>query len=105
MQGVDEALKSLTLYMMIGIVIVIGVSQVNRIAGGILGVLFWTAVAIVGSGAYDKGGGIGLPGFVFPLPLFYTLCVVFALMSGVQGWRAYEKKRKNRQARSMRNDD
>ncbi len=102
---VDEALKSLPLYMMIGIVIVIGISQVNRIVGGILGVIFWVAVAIVGSTAYDKGGGIGITGWVFPQPLFYTLCVVFAAISAMNAIRAWGKRRRNKQIRSMQKDD
>jgi hypothetical protein len=102
---VADPVKSLALYMMIGIVIVIGISQFNRLIGAILGVIFWIAVAIVGTSAYDQGGGVGIPGYVFPQPMFYTLCVVFGVVSAIQGLRAWGQKRRNRQIKSMQNDE
>jgi hypothetical protein len=89
---VSEVLKSLPMYMMIGIVVVIGISQFNRLIGGILGAVFWIVVAVAGSQAYDQGGGIGLPGFMFPRELFYLICVLFAAYQAYFAYRAYVKK-------------
>jgi hypothetical protein len=88
----DEVLKSLPLYMMIGIVIVIGISQFSRLLGGVLGVLFWLVVAIVGSFAYDQGGGIGVPGFKFPREMFYMICIVLACIHGLAAYTAWSRK-------------
>jgi hypothetical protein len=89
---VDQILQSLPVYMMIGIVVVIGVSQFNRLAGAILGVVFWLSVAIVGTQAYEQGGGIGLPGFKFPKELFYAICALFTLLSAFTGFVAFKKR-------------
>jgi hypothetical protein len=89
---VNDVLSSLPMYMMIGIIVVIGVSQFNRFIGGILGVIFWIAVAIIGSGAYDSGGAIGVPGFRFSQPLFYGICGLFAAFSAFSAYTAWQKK-------------
>jgi hypothetical protein len=89
---VGDILSSLPMYMMIGIILVIGISQFNRMLGGILGVIFWIAVALIGTGAYEQGGGIGLPGFRFSRELFYGICAIFALFSGFTAYMAYVKK-------------
>lgn len=92
-------LESLPMYMMIGIILVIGISQFNRIAGGILGVVFWVAVAVIGSSAYDQGGGIGVPGFRFSRELFYGICGLFAAFSAFSAYTAYTRRSRIRQAR------
>src|SRR5687768_13093085 len=75
--ALDEILKALPVYMMIGIVLVVGISQFNRILGGVLGVVFWTAVAFIGLLAYDQGGAIGILDIRFPRELFVGLCLLF----------------------------
>jgi len=77
---VDEIFSSLPVYMMVGIVVVIGVSQLNRVAGAVMSVIFWGAVGVVGHAAYDAGHAIGVPGFEFPRPLFYAVCAGFAAL-------------------------
>lgn len=77
---VTDILESLPVYMMIGIVVVIGVSQVNRVAGAIMSVIFWAAVAYVGNEAYAAGHAIGIPGFQFPKALFFAICAAFGAM-------------------------
>ena len=88
----EQILESLTLYMMIGIVLVIGISQFNRILGGILGVAFWVTVGIVGSYGYDHGWKIGLPGFEFPRPLFIAMCLTFSILCAFTAYSAYAKR-------------
>lgn len=99
----DAVLQSLTLYMMIGIVIVIAVSQVNRFIGSLLGIAFWAAVAFVGSHAYDKGNAIGIPNYPFPRPLFYLICAIFMLFSAGRAYTAYH--RQQRQPRVPEDED
>lgn len=71
----------------------IGVSQLSRIAGGLLGIAFWISVGVVGSIAYDQGGGIGLPGFKFPRELFYAVCALFVVVSVFTTYAAYARKK------------
>jgi hypothetical protein len=100
---VSSLLESLPMYMMIGIILVIGISQFNRIAGGILGVVFWGAVAVIGSAAYDQGGGIGVPGFRFSRELFYGVCGLFSAFSAFSAYTAYTKR--SRIKRALPRDD
>lgn len=102
----EEIYKALPIYMMVGIVVVIGVAQINRVAGAVLSVVFWTAVAVVGSAAYDAGHSIGLPGLEFPRVVFLAICAVFA---GVQIFAAYgyvqSKKRAEARRRLLNDED
>ena len=77
------------MYMMVGIIAIIGFSQVNRIIGGILGIAFWIGVGFVGNTAYDRGGAIGFPGLKFSREVFFVICAVFAMISGYTAIRAY----------------
>lgn len=63
-----------TTYLMIGIVVVVGVSQINRLVGASLGILFWIAMAVLGHFVYAAGAGIGFPGLIFPEWVFLLLC-------------------------------
>lgn len=77
------------MYMMAGIILVVGVSQLSRLVGGLLGIIFWGGVAFVGSFAYDQGGGIGLPGVRFSREIFYAICAFFisaSVLSTVKAW-------------------
>jgi hypothetical protein len=88
----DAIIKSLPVYMMIGIVLVIGISQFNRILGGSLGVLFWIAVALIGNYAYDEGHILGLPGIPFTRALFFGMCALFTFFSAFTVYNAYVRK-------------
>jgi hypothetical protein len=90
---VEAILKSLPAYMMVGIVIVVGLSQINRVLGAVLGVVFWIAVAIVGSFAYDQGGALGLLGMQFPRGVFYALCGTFTVLHVFGAWTALARRR------------
>ncbi|MCA9554027.1 MAG: hypothetical protein KC933_28585 [Myxococcales bacterium] len=102
----EDIYSSLPIYMMVGIVVVIGVAQINRIAGALLSVVFWGAVAWVGSAAYDAGHAIGLPGLQFPQWVFLSVCAAFA---GVQLFAAYtyvqSKKRAEARRRLLNDED
>ena len=74
--------------MMIGIVVVVGISQLNRMVGSILGILFWIGVAMVGSTAYDKGGGIKLVSFEFSRSAFFLFCGVFVAFNALTLYKA-----------------
>jgi hypothetical protein len=91
--ALDEILKALPVYMMIGIVLVVGISQFNRILGGVLGVVFWTAVAFIGLLAYDQGGAIGILDIRFPREIFVALCLLFVGIHAAGAWSAWKRKR------------
>lgn len=103
--AVEAILESLPVYMMIGIIIVIGVSQFHRVAGAILSVVFWTAVAIVGSVGYDRGHGIGLPGLQFSRGLFLAVCGSFALLHTWAAFSAVQRKRRQAELRQRRAEE
>lgn len=102
--GLRSIFEGLPAYMMIGIIVVIGVSQANRIIGGLLGVAFWFAVLFVGSLAYDQGVALGVPGVKFPRLVFYALCLAFAALHGFTAFKAYARK-KQLPGRSSIDDD
>lgn len=96
----DAIFESLPIYMMIGIIVVIGVSQVHRLYGAILSVVFWTIVAAVGMHGYNQGHTVGLPGMQFPRFVFLAICIAFAALHGAAGW-AYLQRNKRRRHRAM----
>lgn len=100
----DAILKSLTVYMMIGIVVVVGISQFNRVLGSILGILFWLAVGAVGTVGYERGGAIGLLGIEFSLFGFYAFCGAFTLFNAFNLWMSIQRKRRAA-ARRMLDED
>lgn len=97
--------ESLPIYMMIGIVVVIGASQINRILGAIMSVIFWAAVAVVGNAAYDAGHAIGLPGFQFPRALFFGVCFAFAAMHAFAGFSYLRSKKHEVERRRILSGD
>ncbi len=99
--AVQDIFEGLPIYMMVGIVIVIGASQINRVAGAVLSVIFWGAVAFVGNAAYDAGHAIGIPGFQFPRPLFFVICAAFAAMHVFAGYSYVRSKRHEAQRRRI----
>jgi hypothetical protein len=96
----DDIISSLPVYMMIGIVVVVGISQFNRIVGGILGVIFWVTVLVIGLGAYDQGGAIGLPKLPFPRELFIVICIVFVGTHAYGAYNSWRRKGRKPQART-----
>ena len=79
--------------MVLGVVLVVGLSQVNRLMGSLLGVVFWLAMAAVGTMIYDLGGAIGIASVRFPLPAFLGLCAVLALANAATGYKALRARK------------
>lgn len=79
MDTMDSILKGLPLYMLVGVLIVVGASQIHRFVGAVLGIAFWIAAGIVGLEAYARGGALGLPGLQFPKSVFMALCGGFVV--------------------------
>lgn len=102
--AVQEILKSLPVYMMVGIVVIIAIAQANRIVGGALGAVFWAVVAFVGGYAYEQGGGIGIPGVQFSQPVFYLMCAAFCGMHLFTAWAALRRRRDQRAAQRFVDD-
>ncbi len=104
---VQEIQQSLPVYMMIGIIIIVGVSQIHRILGGILGVVFWLGIAVVGMAAYDGGHGIGLRilDLRFPRWLFLAMCLLFVGINVFVIYTAHEQKKRQTLRRALLRDD
>jgi hypothetical protein len=73
----DALVERWTTILMVGIVLVIGVSQINRIVGAMLGIVFWVTMAVLGHFVYAAGAGIGVPGVLFPEWVFLLVCAGF----------------------------
>lgn len=102
----QNVLQSLSIYMIVGLILVVGISQVNRLIGGILGVVFWIAIAILGKFAYDEGGSMKLViGPEITREIFYVLCAFFAAFSGFSAYMAYLKKTRRPMSRTQSSID
>lgn len=67
-------IERFSLVMIVGVLLVVGLSQVNRVLGSILGIAFWIVMGAVGAFIYDSGGAVGVASVRFPLPVFLGLC-------------------------------
>ena len=90
---VEEIIQNLPTYMLVGIIVVVGVSQINRLIGAGLGIVFWGATAYVGSVAYETGGELGVGSLRFGQTAFYALCITFMLFNVLLGYVAIKRKR------------
>lgn len=79
--------------MVVGVVLIVGLSQVNRLMGSLLGVVFWLAMAAVGAMIYDLGGAIGIASVRFPLPVFLALCAALVLANIATGYKALQARK------------
>ncbi len=97
--------ESLTTYMIVGIIVVIGISQFNRVAGAVLSVIFWGAVAFVGHNGYAQGHAVGLPGTPFSEPVFLGVCAFFMLLHVGAAFTYMSNKRRAEARKQMLYDD
>jgi hypothetical protein len=98
---VEQIVKALPTYMMVGILVVIGISQLHRFAGAVLGIVFWLSVALVGTTAYDRGDAIGIGTLQFSRGLFYAICGFFVVVNvgmAVSAWINLKRRRRRAQA-------
>ncbi len=94
----DFLVEHFTALLIVGAIASVGVAQLHRGAGSLIGLAMWTLVGLVGAEAYVRGGAIGLAGFPFPRPLF--LAVVGALLAiNVLGFVAWRRTLRGRGAR------
>jgi hypothetical protein len=98
----DLLIPNFTMFMLVGIVLIVGLSQFHRTAGAALGAVFWAVVAVVGHEAYARGHRLGLGKVEFSEGLFLSLCAGFALMNIAIAWTAH---RRRRPARRLDADD
>jgi hypothetical protein len=95
---IESILAHFRTILVVGVVAVIVLGRVNRLAGSILSVAFWTLVAFLGSQIYARGGSVGFAGLAVPPVAFYTLCGVMIVLY-LLGFRAARAAR--RRARWM----
>lgn len=101
----QDIVHNLPGYMLVGIVIVVGISQLSRVIGAILGVLFWCAVALVGNFAYDMNGALGVGGYAFSREVFFLVCGAFALFHVATAFAAYQQRRRAKMRQALIDDD
>ena len=77
----DALVQNFELFVVIGVIAVIAISQFNRMAGASIGVVFYIAMAVVGTHVYEAGGQIGIGGTRFTLPMFYGFVAVVAAIT------------------------
>lgn len=82
-------------YFIIGIAALVIISQFHRMVGAVLGVLFWSLVAIAGNQVYAAGHGLGVPGFEFSRSVFLAVCLFFILMNTYAGVVWLKRQRSN----------
>lgn len=68
-----------SMVMIIGVIAVVGISQLDRRIGSALGIGLWLAIAALGTLVYQQGGGIGIASIRFSQPVFYLLCGVLVV--------------------------
>lgn len=89
----NELIERFPIVMVVGVVLVVGLSQVNRLLGSILGVIFWIVMAVIGSFIYDAGGAVGIASVRFPQSVFLGLCGLLLLANLATGFSALKKRR------------
>ena len=77
----DELIKNLDTYMLIGVVSIVAISQFNRKIGSILGIFFWISVAFLGYQAFSAGGGIGIGSVALSPAIFYGICITLIVVN------------------------
>jgi hypothetical protein len=75
---VDALVQNFELFIMIGVIAVIAIAQFHRMAGAMVGLVFYIAMAIVGTQVYQAGGQIGIGSWKFGLMEFYGFVLVVA---------------------------
>lgn len=93
----DLLLANFRLVMVGGFLFVVGISQLNRIVGSVLGLAFVLLLAVLGTQIYARGGVVGLGFFPIGQGMFYVMCGVLAAFNGVGLWIALSERA--RQAR------
>ena len=82
----DVLVENFQLFALIGVIAVVASAQIDRRLGAGVGVVFYTALAIVGTAVYGRGGELGLGGFRFTQPVFYVFVAVLFAISVVPGF-------------------
>ena len=90
----DELVKNLDTYMLIGVVAIVAISQFNRKIGSILGIVFWITVAFLGHQAFNSGGGIGIASVALSPNIFYGICATLILVNIGNGFFVVRKQRR-----------
>lgn len=75
----NALVENFQLFALIGVIAVVVAAQLDRRLGAGVGVVFYAALAVVGTEVYARGGQLGLGGFRFSQPVFYIF--VAALFS------------------------
>ena len=77
----DPLLDNFRTLMIVGIIVVVGLGQVNRVIGSVLGLFFWAFIAFLGGQIYARGGAVGIVDIIFPPAVFYGLCGFMGLVN------------------------
>jgi hypothetical protein len=91
---VDELVKNLDTYMLIGVVSIVAISQFNRKIGSVLGIIFWISVAFLGYQAFNSGGGIGIGSVALSPTIFYGICAILIVVNIGNGFFVVRRQRR-----------
>ncbi|MBI2373751.1 MAG: hypothetical protein HYV07_07120 [Deltaproteobacteria bacterium] len=87
----DALISNFSTIMIAGIILVVIVSNVNRLVGSVLGVAFWLGVAIVGTEVLARGHQLKLATITLSKPLFYGLCGILIVSNAVMFLRTISR--------------
>ena len=90
----DLLLENFRAILIGGILAVVAVGQVNRLAGAVLSLVFWVFVAALGSVVIARGGSLGLAFFALPPWVFYALCGLMVTLYALMTWSAVAARRR-----------
>jgi hypothetical protein len=89
----EALVERFSLIMIVGVLVVVGLSQVNRLLGAALGVVFWIAMAGLGLYIYDSGGAVGIASVRFPKAGFLALCGVLVAANAGMAFAALKRRK------------
>ena len=93
---VEALYENLTVYMMIGVGVVVGLSQFNRMAGAVLALPFWVSVAVLGVQAINAGRHLRLGSIPVGKGALLVLCGVMIAMNLAMAYAAHKRKQRGR---------
>jgi hypothetical protein len=91
---VDEIVKNLDMYMLVGVIAIVAISQFERKIGSILGIFFWASVAFFGHQSFSMGGGVGIGDKHLPPGIFYGICFLLMAVNIGNGFFVVRRKRR-----------
>lgn len=97
----DFLLHNFSTVMLVGVILIVGLGQFNRVLASILAIGFWIATAVAATFVYGEGGQLGLAGTPLSLNVVYGLCGAFTLVNIATLWSAMKKAQLRKEHREI----